>query len=121
MCFNSPLHVCPAQLRGGRYRSTQEWHADLALIWQNALTYNGEDHKVTKQALKLQSVVQQRMDAGNESTRGGKGGGVAAAVGHIPRMEQMKTVCLHPANYTRNVVIGTGQLVGQAGHCTGVV
>ena len=40
----------------------QEWQADLQLIWDNARKYNGDNHPVSQQALKLQTAVEKRME-----------------------------------------------------------
>lgn len=50
-----PLHA--PQLRAGEYKNLQEWRADIQLIWDNARQYNGEQHPVTIQAIKLQGQV----------------------------------------------------------------
>lgn len=57
------------QLRADQYRTMQEWRADLDLIWENSATYNGAQHTITKQALKLQAIVDTRMEAAMEVAR----------------------------------------------------
>lgn len=50
------------QLRAGRYKSIQDWRADIQLIWDNARKYNGENHPVSSQAAKLEAAVDRRME-----------------------------------------------------------
>lgn len=54
--------LCALQLRSGHYKSMAEWRAELQLIWDNARKYNGDNHPVTNQALKLQTAMERRLE-----------------------------------------------------------
>lgn len=62
---------CCPQLRSGHYKNMQEWRADVQLIWDNARKYNGENHPVTNQALKLQTAMERRLEDALQQAKAG--------------------------------------------------
>lgn len=57
------------QLRAGKYKTVQEWRADIQLIWDNARKYNGEHHPVSIQASKLQVQMDKRWQDAVETAK----------------------------------------------------
>lgn len=44
-----------------KYRDIKEPIADIRLVLENCYRYNGPDHPITKKALKLETIMEQKL------------------------------------------------------------
>ncbi|KAF6263673.1 Bromodomain-containing protein [Scenedesmus sp. NREL 46B-D3] len=56
------LRTARAKVRAGACTPMDEWRADMQLIWDDCRTYNGENHLLTRWAVKLEAAMERRME-----------------------------------------------------------